>query len=341
MWIRLVLLLALMTPLSAPSQAAELCNSTSYVIRLATGWTTDEGVAIQGWQRIRPGECTETPAQIDFDSELPVFYYAKTSEAYLGGVREWRGSVPLCADDADFDVVANTVCSAFGLATREFIMREGADRERTVLVEPDRYELPPETGRRRQSAPFADTAGIQRLLESSGYSISSVDGFEGRGTRRAISDFLEDAGLSARPSQAELIDALESAALARNATSGITVCNRSLRDVTIAIAHRTNGDWESRGWWRLFSSECARTLAANLETANAYIYAEQISTAGRRYMRDGEEAFCIAPARFVAEGQEACAERGYGEALFRPVPDPVDGGVRIDIQDSDFQDTPP
>ena len=86
MWIRLVLLLALMTPLSAPSQAAELCNSTSYVIRLATGWTIDGGVAIQGWQRLRPGECAETPADIDLDSwDLPpVFKWM----AETGGIAE-------------------------------------------------------------------------------------------------------------------------------------------------------------------------------------------------------------------------------------------------------------
>lgn len=306
------------------ADAAELCNETSYVVQVATGWPVEGGVSIQGWQRVRPGECVASAQEVSLESDTPIFYYAKTSSAYLGGVREWRGGVPLCVDEADFDVVANTRCAALGLASRDFMIREGDNRARTVLVEPDNFT-------RR-----AETAGIQRLLESAGYAISSVDGYEGRGTRRAVSAFLSDRNLGSRPAASRLIDELEAYALERNATSGVTVCNQTIGDISAVIGHRVEEVWQSRGWWRLHSGECARMLASHLETGNAYFYAERINTGERTPILEGTQPFCLAPARFVAEGRENCEQRGYGEALFRAVPEPENGGVRVNITDDDF-----
>ena len=306
------------------AEAAELCNETSYVVQVATGWPVEGGVVLQGWQRVRPGECVASAQEVSLESDTPIFYYAKTSSAYLGGVREWRGGVPLCVDEADFDVVANTRCAALGLASRDFMIREGENRARTVLVEPSNY------GRR------AEVAGIQRLLESAGYAISSVDGYEGRGTRRAVSSFLSDRGLGNRPAASRLIDELESAALERNASSGVTICNETIGDISAAIGHRVEDDWQSRGWWRLHAGECARMLATHLETGNAYYYAERINTGERTPILEGTQPFCLAPARFVAEGRGNCQQRGYGEALFRAVPEPENGGVRVTVTDGDF-----
>lgn len=323
----------------APSaSAAELCNQTSYVVDVATGWPVEGGVAIEGWERVRPGECENLAPDLDLAGDEPVFFYAKTSEAYLGGVREWRGNVPLCVDETDFEVVANTRCAALGLASREFMIREGTQRERTVLVEPDNYESSPTpTVRRRSNLPYADIAGIQRLLDSAGYAIVNIDGYEGDGTRRAIRSFLSDAEIASRPSNAELIDTLEAFALQRNTTSGVTLCNDTIGDISAVIGHRVGDVWQSRGWWRLHSGECARLLAAHLETANAYYYVERINTGERLPLSGGSQAFCIAPARFVSEGRDNCADRGYGEANFRSIPEPQDGGVRIHVEDSDFE----
>lgn len=322
------ILVSLMVVGLAPmrAQAAELCNETSFVVQVASGWPVEGGVALQGWERVRPGECENLADEVSLDSDQPVFFYAQTSAAYLGGVREWRGNVPLCVDETDFEVVASTRCAALGLASRDFMIREGAQRERTVLVEPGEF------GSRAQ------IAGIQRLLESAGYAISSVDGFEGRGTRQAVRAFLSDQDLSSRPPAPELIDALEAFALERNTQSGVTICNDAIGDISAVIGHRVDDVWQSRGWWRLHSGECARLLAAHLETANAYFYAERIdnSTGERRPMIEGEQNFCVAPARFVAEGRDNCSDRGYGTAPFRSIPDPENGGVRIHVDDTDF-----
>lgn len=322
---RLMFLLVLMGAGTASAQAAELCNETSYIIHVSSGWPVEGGVAIEGWDRIRPGECRELAEDVDLDGDQPIFYYAKTSAAYLGGVREWRGQMPLCVDEADFEIVQNTRCVALGLASRDFMMREGDDRDRTVLVEPDGF------GRR------AIDAGIQRLLQSAGYNIANVDGLEGPGTRRAISRFLADAGLPSRPAKPQLIDALEARALERNARSGLTLCNDANTDIAVALGHRVGDIWQSRGWWRMHTGECARVLAARLETDSVFYYAQRINSGARASLQTGSEGFCVAPARFLAEGRENCGDRGYVDVNFRRIPEPEDGGIRVTIDDSDFE----
>lgn len=325
MLMRVFFVLGLLICVATPAKAAELCNQTSYVIHVATGWPVNGGVSIRGWMRMRPGECRDVAENVQLADDQPLYFYAKTSEAYLGGVREWRGTLALCVDEADFEVVANTRCAALGLASRDFIVRNGDERDRTVLIGPDNFNQ------------HADIAGIQRLLQSAGYPVTSVDGYDGRGTDRAVERFLADAGLSSRPANAALIDALESRAMARNATAGLTLCNETGGDVAAAIGNRTAEIWQSRGWWRLHAGECARLLANRLETANTYFYAEQINGGARRAINGASEGFCIAPARFLAEERTGCAERGYAMANFRRIPDPVDGGVRVTVEDDDFE----
>ena len=322
----LVIAMSSLFALASPAavQAADLCNQTSFVIELAAGWPVENGVALEGWTRIRPGECANVARDVDLGDDTPIYYYAKTSSAYLGGVREWRGGIPLCVDDSDFSLVANTRCEALGLASRDFMMREGDDRERTTLVEPTDF------GSR------ADEAGLQRLLQSAGYRISTIDGYAGAQTRRAVSSFLSDAELSSRPSDARLIDALESRALARNARSGLTVCNESGYDISAAYGHLVDDIWESRGWWRMHTGECSRILGTRLETASQFFYAERTINEARQVITDGEQSFCFAPSRFLAEGRENCAERGYETASFRRIPEPADGGVRVTLTSDDF-----
>ncbi len=325
MLMRVLILLGLALFATAPARAYDLCNQTSYIVHAATGWPVEGGVAIQGWMRMRPGECREVAADVELTDDQPLYFYAKTSDAYLGGVREWRGSTALCVDEADFEVVANTRCAALGLASRDFITRTGDQRDRTVLVGPDNYNQ------------RAEVAGIQRLLQSSGYPITAVDGYDGRGTDRAVERFMTDAELDVRPANGALIDALEARAMARNAQSGLTVCNQSDGEIATAIGYRVGEVWQSRGWWRLHAGECARLLAARLETASSFYYAERITSSRRLPLNAGLEAFCIAPARFLAEERTGCAERGYTMANFRRVPDPADGGVRVTIEESDFE----
>ncbi|WP_323762004.1 DUF1036 domain-containing protein [Maricaulis sp.] len=316
---------ALLLVTTSRADAAELCNETSYIVQTAAGWPVEGGVAIEGWLRLRPGDCATVATDVDLNGDQPIFYYAKSSIAYLGGVREWRGTIPLCVDEADFEVVANTRCSSLGMASRDFFIREGDERERTVLVEPVNF------------ASRATVAGIQRLLQSSGYPVTAVDGLDGRSTRLAVNNFLRDAGLSSRPDDDALIDALEARALSRNAASGLTMCNEADGDIAVAIGHQVGSIWQSRGWWRIHAGECARVLATRLATNNAFYYAERINTGSRRGLLSGNESFCVAPARFVAEGRSNCADRGYTAADFRRITEPSEGGVRITLDEGDFR----
>lgn len=327
MMFRALLFFALLIP-AAPVQAADVCNETSFIVEAALGWATPQGeIAVEGWTRIRPGECVEAGPAIDPESDDPLLFYARSSAAYLGGVREWGGQVNLCVGASDFAVEAVTDCDALGLDQRGFDVLRGEHRFRTILVEP---------------ADFGDSAqeaGTQRLLRDAGYDIRSIDGFEGRRTSRAIAAFIQTESLPRTPPRPELIDALEAAAIRRNAGAGLIVCNETEGRIAVALGRQRETIWEARGWWRLDAGGCARLVADHLSSANAWFYAERIGGTGGA-LQGGTESFCYSPSRFVAEGRTDCAGRGYSSAAYRQIPEPVDGTSRVELTIADFRATP-
>lgn len=318
-------LIALLALPAAPARAADICNETSFIIEAALGWITERReIAVEGWTRVRPGECVEAGPTIDPDSDQPLLFYARSTAAYLGGVREWGGQLDLCVGAADFAVEGVTDCESLGLDRRGFDVLRGEHRLRTVLVEPLDF------------GDDAQEAGIQRLLRDAGYDIRFIDGVEGRRTFRAISAFVQAEGLPRTPPRPELIDALEAAAIRRNAEAGLVVCNETEGRIAVALARQRNDVWESRGWWRLDAGGCARVIAEHLDLADAWFYAERTGeTVGR--LQNGTETFCYSPSRFVAEGRTDCAGRGYAAAPFRQIPGPVDGTSRVSLTLADFR----
>ena len=324
MMTRLLIALLLLLP-AAPARAADICNETSFIVEVALGWITDEReVAVEGWTRVRPGECVDAGPDIDPESADPLLFYARSTAAYLGGVREWGGQLDLCVGASDFAVEGITDCESLGLERRGFDILRDDHRLRTVLIEPADY------------GEDAQEAGTQRLLRDAGYDIRNIDGLEGRRTFRAISAFVQAEGLPRTPPRAELIDALEAAALRRNAEAGLIVCNDTEGRVAVALARQRDEVWEARGWWRLDAGGCARLIADHLADANAWIYAEQTGEVRGR-LQGGTERFCYSPSRFVAEGRDGCASRGYSAAQSRQIPDPEEGTSRISLTISDFR----
>lgn len=321
---RTLLFLSLWIP-AVPAHAADVCNETSFIVEIALGWATPErDIAVEGWTRIRSGECVEAGPNIDPDSTDPLLFYARSTAAYLGGVREWGGQLELCVGASDFAVEGVSDCDSLGLDQRGFDVLRGEHRFRTVLIESDDY------------GEDAQEAGTQRLLRDAGYDIRAIDGLEGRRTERAIAAFVAAETLPSTPPRPELIDALEAAAIRRNSEAGLIVCNETEGRVAVALGRERNEIWEARGWWRLDAGGCARLMADHLTEADAWFYAERTGeTVGA--LQGGTENFCFAPSRFVAEGRDDCESRGYSSAAFRQIPEPLAGTSRIELTIADFR----
>ena len=63
-----------------------LSNKTSYIVDAAFGVPEEKDVTVEGWLKLRPGECkvaVETPLEPKYH-----FLYARTSLAHRGGPRE-------------------------------------------------------------------------------------------------------------------------------------------------------------------------------------------------------------------------------------------------------------
>jgi len=314
--------LGLICSLSTPAQAGQVCNETSFVVEAAKAWRTPAGLAVEGWARIAPGGC----AEVGPDTDTEQYLYARSTRAYLGGIREWRGSLDICVDETDFAFEGVADCAALGLETRKFRQLSDTEGERAVLVELADF------GDR------AEEAGLQRLLQAAGYDINVIDGYAGRRTRRQVTAFETAAGQRFGADRSALIDALHEVALERNANAGLRICNDTQLPMGAAVARATGEGWETRGWWRIAPGGCAQTVSARLTANETYVYAQLIDGEALRPLANGLEAYCIAPARFTAMARENCEESGFEPALFRAAPPPEAGGAEMRLSVEDFQE---
>ena len=81
---------------SAHANGWQVCNETSFVLEAATGRPDGRAIVVQGWTRLRPGEC-----RIAVGAPLARgthYLYARTSSAHRGGRRQWGGDARLCVD---------------------------------------------------------------------------------------------------------------------------------------------------------------------------------------------------------------------------------------------------
>ncbi|MGF1462586.1 MAG: DUF1036 domain-containing protein [Maricaulaceae bacterium] len=319
------------TGVSSGAAIADLtvCNRTSFVLETAYGTPEDDAVLVEGWRRVRPGECralARAPLAIGDH-----FLYARSSSAYAGRVREWRGEAALCVDQGDFSVSGYAACDQVGLAYADFRrVPVTQDAEvRLFLSEPASYDL--ETAR---------TAGLQRLLRDAGYGVGRIDGLALRRTRSALTRFRRDAGLSSAAAQPALIDALEESAGARSAMTGLSVCDRADGVMWVAAAFRAGERWESRGWWRLTPGACVKVLAEPLEARAYYLLAEMENGMAYEGLAAADEPFCVADVRFSVLGRESCELRGYRTAQFLTVLTEARRSVEIELSASDFAPNP-
>ena len=316
-------------PRRGQPQGWRLCNqprATSF--EAAVGQPDAATIIVEGWTKLRPGGC-ETVLAGPLTPGMH-FLAGRTSKAHRGGAKNWGGETELCVDGmGSFSVENLADCDAMGLDAMGFrpVLIESRTRWRTDFSETEAFTLKK-----------ARAAGIQRLLEDAGIFSGKIDGLIGRKTRAAIGDFLNEQGLAADTTDADLIDILELAAETRAKDVGMTVCNRTKRRIWSAIARRSTGEaWESRGWWMLEAGGCARVIDAPLLQAEHFVYGEMETEDGRvRTLSRANDPFCVARAKFAISGRDNCEEAAYRTALFAATPAPSDRKLIFEFFERDF-----
>jgi len=157
--IRLGALAALVLVLIIPSSAQSgqkgwrLCNRTSYIVEAATGRPDGLDVIVEGWKRLRPGDCElAAPAPLESGAH---FVYARSSKAHRGA-QSWSGRTPLCVDvNGSFAIENPSSCSSMGLEERGFMpVRIEGDGGAITFTETELYD---------KASQSPQSAGIQRL----------------------------------------------------------------------------------------------------------------------------------------------------------------------------------
>ena len=326
-----ILLAALAIPSSAQSgnDGYRLCNRTSFILEAATGRPEGQSVIVQGWTRVRPGEC-----RVALDAPLKpgvYFVFARSSKAHRGGQRIWPGEIPLCVDpNGSFSVESPPTCSAMGLEQRGFKAVRIDKRTGGTMTfnETDDY-----TG----TGKSPENAGIQRLLDDAGIESDPVDGILGREAQNAVAGFLAERKLPANTPRADLIDILEDVARNRALEVGMMLCNRTDNKITAAIARKKPDGWESRGWWVMDAGACVRTVDESLISVPHYVYAEMTTAQGQRYLAGANTPFCTASrSRFAILGPENCEKRRWQQSTFVETTTPEDGKLVYEFFDRAF-----
>lgn len=305
----------------------QICNETSFVLEAATGRPDGRSIRVQGWTRLRPGEC-----RLAIQAPLARgthYLYARTSSAHRGGRRQWGGDAVICVDPNNTFQIENPPRCTGNHEGRRFrrVQINKRDSWRTSFSEATTYTL----ARARQ-------AGLQRLLDDAGYELGSGRRrTDPRRVAQAIAQFRASARLAADASQDQLVDALEGAARRRAAQVGLTLCNRTQGRMWTAVARRRSEGWESRGWWPLNPGGCVRTIDEVLTDDRYYVYASLETNEGPRYLQSGEP-FCTSPARFAILGSTNCERRYYQTALFSPIRARDRTGLVVEFEERDFLD---
>ena len=314
----------------APSASAQsgwsLCNETSFVLESAIGRPEGQSIIVEGWTRVRPGECrVALPAPLRPGMH---FLFSRSSAAHRGGKRIWGGEIPLCVDSTgSFSVESPPSCASMGLESRNFraVKIDGRTSWTTRFTETEEY-----------TKSQAQAAGLQRLLNDAGVSETKIDGRPGRRTRGVIARFLKANELPANTSDSNLIDILEEIARYRSRDVGMMVCNRTDNKIWTAIGRRRGNGWESRGWWMIDAGACARTVDETLIARPHYVFGEMETPQGARRLKNATASFCMARSKFAIIDKEGCAVRAYREADFVETAVPTDGKLVVEFFDRDF-----
>lgn len=325
----LLLIVAVLATGGASAQSSNgwsVCNQTSMIVETATARPEGSDVVVEGWMRVRPGECRVVMAAPLRPG--PHFLYARSSQAHRGGVKQWTGEFPYCVDaQGSFSVQSPPNCVTMGLEERRFqpVLIESRNRWRTDLKETEIWTMK-----------SARAAGLQRLINDAGVQKTTIDGYIGRSTRNAIATFLRANNIAADVDDEELIDLLETVAIDRARNLGLTFCNRSNHRIWSAFARRRGEGYESRGWWSIEAGACEKVIDEALIATPYFVHAEMETDEGRKQLTGAGDKFCMSQTKFAILDREDCGEAFYEDGLFKETTVPEDGRLVYEFFERDF-----
>jgi uncharacterized membrane protein len=97
-------------------------------------------------------------------------------------------------------------------------------------------------------------------------------------------------------------------ALTGPANAALSVCNKSVHPVRVALGLFNGKQWASKGWWIVAPKKCAELVTGRLRARYYYLYA----TDELFGVWDGDKNFCVTVfMKFAIEGRSRCTARGY------------------------------
>ena len=284
-----------------PAQAAlTVCNQTSYIIDTAVGYQARTEAITRGWAHIIPGKCANIfPEPL---TSQAYYLYAKSAQAHSGPAREWGGKVRLCAKTTSFvlhqPLIMDSCPEDSFIMPFSRVQTHGRLDWSMTLTESDSLS----------TFDLARQAGIVRLLIDSGYKITDA-----KSADAALKAFYQRMKLGPHAGNADLFDALETAALKSAAPMGYSICNDGSGAIYAAIGMPEGGELVSRGWWKVEPRGCARVLTQPLSFDKMFLLAQSHNNP---HLVGGPEKFCIADIEYETSQRQNCAAKGLTEAGF-------------------------
>ncbi len=283
----------------------ELCNHTSYVLRSAVAFKTDNEWTSKGWWTLHPGKCRTVISKKLRGQEY--FAYAESVPGHKGGLRYFTGDQRFCVSGEEFTIIGRDDCSGDGQKSVDFIQVNVAKNGNSKTTFSEAVELKGER---------ASIAGVQRLLMDIGYDPGSIDGYLGRKTQRAIATFRKKHGLRVNSLVSEdLVDKLVDQAASKASQEGYSICNETAVKLWAAVGFEHEKQWQSKGWWMVAPGTCTQVISQALATNEFYVYAITDRGATGKdeelVIASGDVDFCTADVLFDIPDKENCDARGY------------------------------
>ena len=112
-------------------------------------------------------------------------------------------------------------------------------------------------------------------------------------------------------------------ALTGPAHAALSVCNKTVRTVRVAVGRFDGTRWGTEGWWFVAPRNCAQLIGGKLDARYYYLYATNENFG----VWDGTKKFCVTVfTKFSIAGRANCETRGYYRLGFYE----IDTGNRID-----------